>query len=296
MSASLADIENLFKKQQDEVKALFAQQQSAIDKKFEKQDARVDALQSTVNQIGKSVERLERYQGVLYEEAMRQRVVNNFGVRFAKPFEITGLLGLARLVTEKARNEGDVAQQTANELRLINHIRAHIDEFTAALRAVSQSPSVEPAHTAMLAQFADNAARVAVSGNIDEFVEMCRKHHNMALALFCARYIKSRPLMEMELDCRGDVLFFTDAQTNKQTIVVRQLEFKRRDGAGGVSQAFEHLAAELAAISVIYDNVADARGQALVAVLGGGVPQRRAVSPEFDDKIQLCSVQELLAH
>jgi len=134
--------------------------------------------------------------------------------------------------------------QTQNEVRLLLDIRTNVGDYARSLKERARSAGVRAEFEVELTAFADNVVTEASAGNapqnIGHFLDFCRQHHELTLALFCARYIFSRPLKKMEFDCRGDVV------TTRDSIVIRQLEFKRADVEGGVTQVFEHIAAEIA--------------------------------------------------
>jgi len=245
----------------------------------------VDKLKDDVDTLKKDVKTQKMLQGKLYEEAMRSKVEKEFGVRFAQSFSVTGLVGLARLVTVKTRGEDDVSAQIQSECRLLMELRSSIDEYTVALKslAAKSKPDAKDSFRVELEGFADDIKVVVLTQNMEEFSTFCRKYSGLTLALFCSRYIKSRPLKEMQFDCRGDVV-----RENDKFAIIRQLEFKRGDAEGGVSQVFEHIAAEMAAMNIIYTPKMEIRGRAMVCVLNGEKVSRPSFKiSDFDDKIEL---------
>lgn len=243
---------------------------------------RMDALMSHIAE-------LKDMQGLVYEHAMRSTISQHFGERFARPFSVMGLRGLIRLVTLKTRDESDIDSQLENESRVVEYLRGNVEEHASCLEKLAVKE--KPARAAELKAFVAKARDL--SKDVGTFSAFCESDRALTLALFCAKYIYSRPLSEMEFDCHGDVVVSQTAAapphggSAQHTRVVRQLEFKRADVSEGVQQAFEHIAAEIAVIRIL-DRTSIASGVAFVLSLKSSRPQRpsKPVSA-FDDDILL---------
>lgn len=198
---------------------------------------RFGAAGDKIDAIECKIDDLTLQQGKFYEHAMRSSIALRFGERFARPFLVKGLYGLVRLVTSKTEDEDDIGNQLEHESKLLRYMFAKKQEHCAALRL--RAPTNEAAMAFV--------ASAEVAKDVGELGRLCidKKVRSLALALFCAPFIHSRPIYEMEFDCRGDVI------TDTTSTIVRQVEFKRTDTIAATEQVLEHIAAEIAAILAI---------------------------------------------